>query len=207
MAEFGVRQAKEWMKNINLLVQTHKGELSELDQSIGDGDHGLNMSRGFQEVLEKVGDSEYSDLGSLFKDVAMTLITKVGGASGPLYGSAFLKASQYAKEKETLSIKELGYLLQESLEAIKLRGKAQIGDKTMVDVWEYAPAMLFNESESLDWDKWIVFLKDKMEHTGNLEARKGRAAYLGERSIGHIDPGAFSSYLIFKAMREVFKNT
>lgn len=203
--DFGIEQARAWITNANQAIQDNKEKLTDLDQAIGDGDHGLNMARGFQEVKKKIDESDYRELGTLFKDVAMTLQSKVGGASGPLYGSAFLKGSQYANEKERLSIEELGQFLREAGEAIKTRGKAQVGDKTMIDVWEYAPESLLNEKEHMDWEGWILLLHRKMENTSELEAKKGRAAYLGNRSVGYVDPGAVSSYLLLKALGDVFK--
>lgn len=199
---FGIEEAKAWIKLANQYIQENKETLTELDQAIGDGDHGLNMARGFLAVQQKIDETEYDELGSLFKDVAMTLLAKVGGASGPLYGSAFLKGSIYVKGKRDLSVEELGRFLQEAANGLKARGKAAPGDKTMVDLWEYAPELLLNEKENIDWESWVQLLREKAEQTSDLEAKKGRAAYLGSRSVGHVDPGATSSYLILKALGE-----
>ncbi|OQO99639.1 dihydroxyacetone kinase subunit L [Geobacillus sp. 44B] len=201
---FGVEQAKRWMSIANDHIQQQKQYLTELDQAIGDGDHGLNMARGFQEVVEKIASANYEDLGLLFKDVSMTLIAKVGGASGPLYGTAFLKMSMVLAGKKEADDKELIAALEAALSGIKARGKAKVGEKTMVDVWE--PIMEFlREKESLQAKEAALLAKEKMEHTKELEAKKGRAAYLGKRSVGHIDPGSASSHLLFAALAEALE--
>ncbi|QXJ37150.1 PTS-dependent dihydroxyacetone kinase, ADP-binding subunit DhaL [Parageobacillus caldoxylosilyticus] len=201
---FGVEQAKRWMSIANDHIQQQKQYLTELDQAIGDGDHGLNMARGFQEVVKKIASANYEDLGLLFKDVSMTLIAKVGGASGPLYGTAFLKMSLVLAGKKEADDKELIAALEAALSGIKARGKAKVGEKTMVDVWE--PVMEFlREKESLQAKEAALLAKEKMEHTKELEAKKGRAAYLGKRSVGHIDPGSASSHLLFAALAEALE--
>ncbi|BDG35380.1 dihydroxyacetone kinase subunit DhaL [Saccharococcus caldoxylosilyticus] len=201
---FDVEQAKRWMSIANDHIQQQKQYLTELDQAIGDGDHGLNMARGFQEVVEKIASANYEDLGLLFKDVSMTLIAKVGGASGPLYGTAFLKMSLVLAGKKEADDKELIAALEAALSGIKARGKAKVGEKTMVDVWE--PVMEFlREKESLQAKEAALLAKEKMEHTKELEAKKGRAAYLGKRSVGHIDPGSASSHLLFAALAEALE--
>jgi dihydroxyacetone kinase-like protein len=200
---FGVEQAKQWIRKFNDKIQEQKEYLTELDQAIGDGDHGLNMARGLQEVVNKITSVNYDELGSLFKDVGMTLIAKVGGASGPLYGTAFMRVSLALKDKKEVDGKELVEALAASLEGLKTRGKAQVGDKTMIDVWEPVIEFLRN-SETIQAKELSVLSKEKMEYTKELEAKKGRAAYLGKRSIGHIDPGAASSYLLFASLAEVF---
>ncbi|MFK4996799.1 dihydroxyacetone kinase subunit L [Bacillus sp. N9] len=116
-----------------------------------------------------------------------------------------LKSFNKCKGKESLSIDELGKFLNEASEGIKARGKAQVGDKTMIDVWDYAPGWLLTKKEKINWSEWSLLLRDKMEKTSDLEAKKGRAAYLGSRSIGHVDPGAVSSYLLLKALADVLK--
>jgi phosphoenolpyruvate---glycerone phosphotransferase subunit DhaL len=203
MMTFGVEQAKKWIINFNDKIQENKEYLTELDQAIGDGDHGLNMARGFQETVNKITSGNYDDLGPLFKDVGMTLIAKVGGASGPLYGTAFMKASLALKDKKEVDRKELVEALAVSLDGLKVRGKAHVGDKTMIDVWEPVIELMKNR-ETISSKELSDFSKEKMEYTKELEAKKGRAAYLGKRSIGHIDPGAASSYLLFTSLAEVF---
>ena len=201
---FGVEQAKRWMNIANDKIQQQKQYLTELDQAIGDGDHGLNTARGFQEVVEKIASVNYEDLGSLFKDVSMTLIAKVGGASGPLYGTAFLKMSLALNGKKEADDKELVAALEAALDGIKARGKANVGEKTMVDVWEPVIELL-REKGSMRAKEAALLAKEKMEHTKELEAKKGRAAYLGKRSVGHIDPGSASSYFLFAALAEALE--
>lgn len=201
---FDVEQAKKQIITFNDKIQENKEYLTELDQAIGDGDHGLNMARGFQETVKKITEGKYDDLGSLFKDVGMTLIAKVGGASGPLYGTAFMKASLALKGKKEVDIKALVEALAASLDGLKVRGKAQVGDKTMIDVWE--PVIEYMKNHETIHSKELTDLsKEKMDDTKELEAKKGRAAYLGKRSIGHIDPGAASSYLLFASLAELLE--
>ncbi|MFT4416855.1 dihydroxyacetone kinase subunit DhaL [Fredinandcohnia humi] len=200
---FGVEQTKKWMQELNQRLQLQKAYLTELDQAIGDGDHGLNMARGFQEVVYKISIIDYKDVGSLFKDIGMVLLSKVGGASGPLYGTVFLKAANEVKGKESLETKDLAAAFTASLEGVKMRGKANLGDKTMVDVWE--PVVAYLQGDQVDWDTFISLAKTNMENTEQLEAKKGRAAYLGKRSIGHLDPGAVSSFYFFAELAKVCK--
>ena len=198
---FGMDQMKKWLLLFSEKVKEQKEYLTELDRAIGGGDHGINMDRGCQAVIQKISAANYADLGELLKDVGMTFVATVGGASGPLYGTAFLKASAALKDKKEADLKELIQALSESLEGIKARGKAKAGDKTMIDVWE--PLMEFLKKEEFKANDIVSLAKKCMEHTQQLEAKKGRAAYLGKRSIGHIDPGAASSYLLFASLAEI----
>jgi phosphoenolpyruvate---glycerone phosphotransferase subunit DhaL len=201
---FRVEEAKQWLANLNEVYQQKKMHLTELDQAIGDGDHGINMARGFNELSLKLGNTEYQDLGALFKDAGMVLLSKIGGASGPLYGTAFLKAAGALKDKKEVTRDDLAAALTESLEGLKLRGKADLGDKTMLDVWIPAVGYL-QQQEEVNWDEFILLSQDKMEGTKELEAKKGRASYLGPRSVGHIDPGAASSNFFFSELANVCK--
>lgn len=201
----GINEMKTWLKNLNDRIQQNKMYLTELDQAIGDGDHGLNMARGFQEVIKKLDGTDYDHLGSLFKDTGMTLLSKVGGASGPLFGTAFLKAAVVLNEKTTLTLTDLGNALESALDGIKMRGKANLHDKTMIDVWEPVVDYVKAGEEDFDWDRLITLVQEKMEATKEMEAKKGRAAYLGKRSIGHIDPGAASSAYLFTELANVIK--
>ncbi|MFB4163541.1 dihydroxyacetone kinase subunit DhaL [Alteribacillus sp. JSM 102045] len=195
-----VEALQQWIITINNKIQENKEHLSELDQSIGDGDHGHNMARGFQEVVHKMEAASYEETGSLFKEVAMTLISKVGGASGPLYGTAFLKASDQWKERTTVDQQALAKGMEAAVEGIKTRGKAHEGDKTMLDVW--APVLDYVQNKPIENDSLKETAKQAMEKTKGMTAKKGRAAYFKERSSDCIDPGAFSSYLIFEALAE-----
>ncbi|MCM3163370.1 dihydroxyacetone kinase subunit DhaL [Metabacillus litoralis] len=203
--EFDVPKAKHWMMILNSKIQDHKHDLTDLDLAIGDGDHGLNMARGFQEVMNKIENKEYPDLSTLFKEIGMTIISKVGGASGPLYGTAFIKASSIFQDKESITISELAQAFNASLEGLKLRGRAQIGDKTMIDVWEPVVTFMMEQGDSLRPNDLAQLAEKTKEATKNLEAKKGRAAYLGKRSIGHIDPGAASSCYLFEALANVLE--
>lgn len=203
--QIGITEIRLWLTQLNDQIQQQKMYLTDLDQAIGDGDHGLNMARGFKEVIIKIENTDYDNLGSLFKDTGMTLLSKVGGASGPLYGTAFLKAAVLLTGKTTMSISELTDGLDAALEGIKSRGKANIHDKTMIDVWEPIVSYLKRTRENANWDEVIQLANETMEATKVLEAKKGRAAYLGKRSIGHIDPGAASSNYFFTNLAIVLK--
>ncbi|API88359.1 dihydroxyacetone kinase subunit L [Listeria monocytogenes] len=181
-----------WMELFNEKVQQEKDYLTQLDTPIGDSDHGNNMSRGMAHVVEAIDTQSPNSLEELLKLVTTTLLSKVGGASGPLYGSAFMgMLKTYQGDGSSWS-----KVLQCGLESIQKRGKAEIGDKTMIDVW--APVVQAAENEQLTNE----VIDEAVEATKPLKARKGRASYVGERSIGHIDPGAYSSALLFHAMLE-----
>ncbi|WP_105143903.1 dihydroxyacetone kinase subunit DhaL [Streptococcus suis] len=185
------KQALLWMETFNKKIQENKDYLSELDSPIGDGDHGGNMARGMAAVMQELSEKDYETADQFFKVVAMQLLSKVGGASGPLYGSAFMgitKASQAGAD--------LADTLQAGLDMIQKRGKAELGEKTMVDVWVPVIAALRENQLSVE------LIHEAVQATKDIVATKGRASYVGERSIGHIDPGSFSSGLLFEAMLE-----
>lgn len=190
---------KKWIKQVNERIQEQKEYLSELDGAIGDGDHGVNMARGFQEVVNRIETFENPDIGALLQQVAMTLIGKVGGASGPLYGTAFLKAAGVLKGVTECTQSDLILALEEGLKGIKMRGKAEVGDKTMIDVWEPLLSK-WKENPETSLKELKAFTAECMEGTRHLEAKKGRAAYLGKRSIGTLDPGSVSSYILFDTL-------
>ncbi len=186
------KQALLWMETFNKKIQENKDYLSELDSPIGDGDHGGNMARGMAAVMQELSEKDYETADQVFKVVAMQLLSKVGGASGPLYGSAFMgitKASQAGAD--------LADTLQAGLDMIQKRGKAELGEKTMVDVWVPVIAALRENQLSVE------LIHEAVQATKDIVATKGRSSYVGERSIGHIDPGSFSSGLLFEAMLEV----
>lgn len=183
--------AVKWMTLFNQKVQEEKDYLSELDGPIGDGDHGANLARGMAAALEALNSIEPQSAAEAFKAVSMALISKVGGASGPLYGSAFMgmmKAEQAGQD--------LAGVLEAGLDMIVKRGHAQVGEKTMVDVW--SPVVEAVKKNQLTND----FIDQAVLSTKDIVATKGRASYVGERSIGHIDPGSQSSGLLFKALLE-----
>lgn len=183
--------AVKWITLFNQKVQEEKDYLSELDGPIGDGDHGANLARGMAAAVEALNSTEPQSAAEVFKAVSMALISKVGGASGPLYGSAFMgmmKAEQAGQD--------LAGVLEAGFDMIVKRGHAQVGEKTMVDVW--SPVVEAVKKNQLTND----FIDQAVLSTKDIVATKGRASYVGERSIGHIDPGSQSSGLLFKALLE-----
>ena len=184
-------RAKKWMQLFNEKIQSQKDYLSDLDTPIGDGDHGANMARGMAAAVESLAAKDFASAAEVFQAVSMQLISKVGGASGPLYGSAFMGMTKAEKDG-----KDLLEVIQAGLDMIQKRGKAVPGEKTMVDVWSGIPVSL--QSGDLTREK----IGSLVEATKDLKATKGRASYVGERSIGHIDPGSASSGLLFEALLE-----
>lgn len=203
-----VAWAERWVRRAAEAVATARDELTELDRQIGDGDHGENMNRGFQAVLAKLdGASSEGDgatqVGGVLKVVATTLMSSVGGAAGPLYGTAFLRAAK-ATERESLDPSAVVAMLEASLEGITTRGKATAGEKTMVDAWQ--PAVDAAAAAAAAGADCAGVLRAAAEAadagataTTPLVATKGRASYLGERSAGHEDPGARSTALLLGA--------
>lgn len=191
--------ALRWLNDFGERVQENKQLLSDLDQAIGDGDHGINMARGLSELKRAFADKEPTDLKDVFKTAGMTMVSKVGGASGPLYGTAFLNMSK-AVESETIDSVGLTKVIEAGLEGIEKRGKSHAGEKTMIDVWEPVVHALHQEDLTDD------VVDAALQKTKDLKATKGRASYLGERSIGHLDPGAYSSALLFHAMLQTEVN-
>jgi len=199
-------QVVRWLRAAAESMRENKALLTRLDKAIGDGDHGINMERGFRKVLEQLDGA--ADLAGILKNAAMALISSVGGASGPLYGTFFLRASSAAAGMEELSVSDLHRLMEAGLEGVRQRGRAQAGDKTMVDA--LLPAVeAFGRAvaEARDLPSALAGAVEAArcgaEATIPLIARKGRASYLGERSAGHQDPGATSSYLLLRALHEV----
>lgn len=202
--ELTVKEMITWLEISNKRIQENKEYLTTLDQAIGDGDHGINMARGFQEVINKVTAQDYEAIADVLKDTAMTLISKVGGASGPLLGTAFLKMSTAVKGQESLDTAEFATALDEAVNGIKQRGKASEGEKTMLDVW--SPMVdYFSDADRFSPEIIAETAKKAMEKTEDMMATKGRASYFKEKSIGHIDPGAATSYYIFLSLAEAVK--
>lgn len=195
------------IRAIGQTLEENKAFLTELDSAIGDADHGINMAKGFHAVEEKLPDLTGKDAGTILKTVGMTLVSTVGGAAGPLYGTAFMRAGMAVGSKEVLDARDLVQALEAAIQGIKQRGKAERGDKTMIDALE--PAYEAIEKEIAAGQEagaalaaGVAAAEAGVEYTKGIIARKGRASYLGERSIGHQDPGATSSYLILKTMAE-----
>ncbi len=196
-----------WLQQLAQVLHENRDYLTQLDSPIGDADHGINMDRGFKAVTDKLPGVSNTDIGSILKTVGMTLVSTVGGASGPLYGTAFLRAGVASSGKHELYESDVVSILEAALEGIKARGKAQPGEKTMVDALTPALAAAKEaEAQNLGLSQLLRRASDAaeagMKSTIPLLATKGRASYLGERSIGHQDPGATSSWLILKTLAD-----
>ena len=186
-------------------VEENRQHLTQLDSAIGDADHGTNLHRGFQAALEKLNSSEFGTPGEVLKAVSTALIGKVGGAAGPLYGTAFLRAATAVGDKEELSPEDVAAALEAALEGIKQRGKAEVGEKTIVDALSPAAAAARDRAAGGGSSAAEVLraaaaaAREGVDSTVELRAKKGRAAYLGQRSVGHPDPGAASTHLLLEA--------
>ena len=184
-------------------MEENRRYLTKLDSEIGDGDHGNNMNRGFKAALEGLDGADPSTPADVLKGVAMTLISKVGGAAGPLYGTAFLRASTALSDKEEVSAQDAAEALEAALGGIKQRGKAEVGDKTIVDA--LTPAVEAAKDAADEGSVAEVLraaagaAEEGAESTVPLTARRGRASYLGARAEGHQDPGATSTYMLLDA--------
>ncbi len=200
-------QVIQWLQKFADAIAQNKDCLTELDAAIGDADHGINMDRGFKKVMEQLPTVIDQDIGSILKKVSMVLISSVGGASGPLYGTFFLRGSTVVMGKQELTPEDTLKLLQGGLEGVIQRGKAQLGDKTMVDalspaVEAFRQAVGDGKTTKSAMKNAIAAAEQGMKDTIPMIAKKGRASYLGERSIGHQDPGATSTYLMLKSLFE-----
>lgn len=206
-ATLGVDWALDWVGAATKVVAEHRAELSELDRLIGDGDHGENLNRGFTAVHGKLAAAPRPELvGEVLKVVATTLMSTVGGAAGPLYGTAFLRAAKASQAPE-VDGDDVAAVLGAALEGIVARGHATTGEKTMVDAW--SPAVAAARAAAVAGASPAAVLRaaaraaqEGATATVPMLATKGRASYLGERSIGHLDPGARSSALILAAAAE-----
>ena len=192
-------------------MEENRRYLTRLDSEIGDGDHGNNMNRGLKAALEGLDGADPSTPADVLKAVAMTLINKVGGAAGPLYGTAFLRASKALSGKEEVSAEDVAEALEAALGGIKQRGKAEVGDKTIVDALE--PAVEAANEAAGEGSVAAVLraaagaAEEGAESTVPLTARRGRASYLGARAEGHQDPGATSTYLLLDAAARVLEGS
>jgi dihydroxyacetone kinase-like protein len=209
MESVKLEQMRSWILTAADAIDTNATMLSDLDAAIGDGDHGANMSRGFTAVAKKLEAAPPADIGALFKTIGMTLLSTVGGASGPLYGGFFLELGKQSLGKQELDAAALQSMLEAGLADIKRRGKAELGDKTIVDAM--APALDAMKAAGSDiaaaTRAAADAARDAAVKTTPLLARKGRASYLGERSIGHRDPGATSTALLFESLAKVCATT
>ena len=205
-------QIVQWLYVFVSVIEKHKEELTELDAAIGDADHGINMDRGFKKISSILPSIEGKDISSILKTVSMTLISSVGGASGPLYGTWFLRASAVTAGKQELTVKDMLDVLQAGLAGVIERGKAQLGDKTMVDV--LSPAVIAFEQAVNEGKSSVEALRmavtaaeQGLKDTIPMLAKKGRASYLGDRSIGHQDPGGTSAYWMLRSLLEVVEGS
>lgn len=196
--------AIDWLRRSAAVVAENRMLLIELDRAIGDADHGENLDRGFSAILEKLDAELPATPGAVFKLAAMTLMSKVGGAAGPLYGTAYLRAATAVGDAVTLDSAMLATALEAARDGVVARGKAAVGDKTMIDAW--TPAVDAAARAAADGAEPAAVLAAAAEaaeagavSTDPLVAHKGRASYLGERAIGHRDPGAVSSAMILRA--------
>jgi dihydroxyacetone kinase-like protein len=188
------------------VMEEQKEFLTDLDNVIGDGDHGINMARGFAQVAAQASDLEQKDIGAILKAVGMTLVSKVGGSSGPLYGTAFMKAGMAIGAKTEIDMQDFLTGLEAGIEGVKARGKATTGEKTMLD--SMVPALEAMKACSGDTKAvlavGVAAAKEGVEATKPLIATKGRASYLGERSIGHQDPGATSFTFLLEEIAKAY---
>jgi len=204
VAELDVAGVTAWLTRFRDLVTAQRAHLTELDSAIGDADHGANMARGTAAVLEKLGSAPPETLDALFKTAGMTLVSTVGGSSGPLYGTFFLRMGAGVGAVASIDAAALGAALRAGVEGVAQRGKAEPGDKTMLDAM--LPALDAFDGAGGDLAAAAAAASSAADAardaTAPLQARKGRASYLGERSVGHIDPGAASAALLFTALAE-----
>ena len=192
----------EILQNISLKINENKDYLTELDNEIGDGDHGINLARGFSEVDKKLESLKDKDIGTILKTVGMTLVSTVGGASGPLYGTAFMYAGKEIADKFEIDINDFKNILKVAIDGVKMRGKAMEGEKTMLDVMTPALNAMGEDDAKACLAKAVEAAKKGIEYTKTIIATKGRASYLGERSLGHADPGATSFTYLLEAILE-----
>jgi len=204
----GAKEVKRILLHMVKVIEENKVYLTELDAAIGDNDHGINMNKGFKFAEEKIKTMEDASISDLLKTLAMGLLSHVGGSAGPLYGTLFLKASGAAKDKDEIDLADFCKMLGEGIDGVKMRGKSDRGEKTMLDV---LIPVLESLNQSADegagakpaFEKALLAAKEGVAYTKTIKATKGRASYLGERSIGHIDPGAMSSCLLVNAIYDI----
>jgi dihydroxyacetone kinase-like protein len=199
----------EWVRVFAATMAEHKSYLTELDSAIGDADHGINMDRGMQAVLGKLDAQPGGDVGALFKTMGMTLVSTVGGAAGPLYGTLFLQLGVATAGEAEISREDWSAALAAAVTGVQVRGKAEPGDKTMVDALipardAFAAAATDGASLQDALLRAAAAAEEGMKATIPWIARKGRASYLGERSAGHQDPGATSSYLLMQTAADTW---
>ncbi|NEY20010.1 dihydroxyacetone kinase subunit L [Bacillus ginsengihumi] len=210
-AGLNVKQVKEMFLYVGEKVQENKPLLTRLDSAIGDGDHGIGMSVGFKKAAESLGQKELATINDIFKTIGMSMISSMGGASGVIFGTLFMGGVKGLESQQELDLPLLANIFEKSLEAIKTRGKASLGDKTMIDALEPAVNALKQSADQhadiLNGIKAAEENAEKgVENSKKYIAKFGRAKTLGERAIGHQDAGATTVWIIFKSMREWIEN-
>jgi phosphoenolpyruvate---glycerone phosphotransferase subunit DhaL len=198
-----------WIETFASTIEENKAYLTQLDSAIGDADHGTNMARGMRMALSKIDGLPEGDIGNLLKTVGMALVSSVGGAGGPLYGTLFMQMGMALSGKNEVSADDWAAALEAAVKGVQMRGKAELEDKTMVDALipardTYKSAIGDGASFEEALRRSAAAAEEGMKATVPLVARKGRASYLGERSAGHQDPGATSSYLLVKTAADTF---
>lgn len=208
MSSLDTKQMAAIIEGMAKKIEAEKDYLTQLDNEIGDGDHGINLARGFEAVEKKLPSLAGGDIGALLKGVGMQLVSTVGGASGPLYGTAFMKAGMACKGLTELDGPAFIKAMEAAVDGIKMRGKAMEGEKTMLDA--LCPALKVMQDEVAAGKSLKEALQDAaaaaekgVEYTKTIIATKGRASYLGERSLGHQDPGATSSLYLLQVLAEM----
>jgi dihydroxyacetone kinase-like protein len=200
----GGEDVVRWIKAFAAEIEANKDRLTQLDSAIGDGDHGINMARGMRNALTKLEGADHEDAGKILKTVGMALVSSVGGAGGPLYGTLFMQMGSALAEADGFGLEDWTRALQAGVDGVRARGKAEVGDKTMIDALVPAVEAL-EEAAGEDADlqgaleRSAAAAEKGVAATIPLVARKGRASYLGERSAGHQDPGATSSHLLLQS--------
>lgn len=208
MSSLDTKQMAAIIEGMAKKIEAEKEYLTELDNEIGDGDHGINLSRGFEAVEKKLPSLAGGDIGALLKGVGMQLVSTVGGASGPRYGTAFMKAGMACKGLTEIDGPAFVKAMEAAVNGIKMRGKATEGEKTMLDA--LCPALKVMQDDVAAGKSLKEALQDAaqaaekgVEYTKTIIATKGRASYLGERSLGHQDPGATSSLYLLQVLAEM----
>jgi phosphoenolpyruvate---glycerone phosphotransferase subunit DhaL len=196
-------QVRDWIRGFAAAIAEHRQELVRLDTAIGDGDHGTNLDRGMKKAVEKLESTEAGDIGADLKAVGMALVSSVGGAAGPLYGTLFMQMGSATTGRSELDLEGWTAALEAGVKGVQARGRAEAGDKTMVDALLPALEALGGGGELPEaLARSADAAEQGMKATIPLEARKGRASYLGPRSVDHQDPGATSTYLLLRSAAE-----
>ncbi|MGA9290360.1 MAG: dihydroxyacetone kinase subunit DhaL [Anaerobacillus sp.] len=200
---FTAEMARQWIKDSSKKMESNKEQLTDLDQVLGDGDHGINMTRGFKAAVEQL-DEDTDEVGKVLKGAGTSLLSKIGGASGPLYGTLFMKAGNHLEGTE-VQLSDLSSGLRVGLDGMKKRGKAEREEKTMIDLLEPVIELMEEKGKDLTPDHLMDKAKEALENVKEYEAKKGRAAYYKEKSKGKQDAGAQSSYYLIEELATVLE--